>query len=317
MREREDTEVVASCEEDSGKRAELAAAGGPVSITHTDYLAMLREVECDVIAIGDYYGRRGALALEALRAGRHVLSDKPLCTSLEEQSAIERLAAERRLQVGLQLDCRGYGAFRTLRNILRGGEIGEVCTMRVDGQHPLLLGTRPGWYFEPGKHGGTINDIGIHALDLVPWLTGLEWREITAARTWNAKAREFPFFEDCAQLMGSLANGAGVLADFSYLAPDRLGYKLPHYWHLLVHGTRGLAETHLLAEDVTIIRDDSTAPEIRRAEASCTRGYLDDYLHELAGRVQLADLTSADCLRASRRALEAQRLANPSVPRAS
>ncbi|MDQ3625105.1 MAG: Gfo/Idh/MocA family oxidoreductase [Verrucomicrobiota bacterium] len=307
--ERADTKVVACCEEDAGKRAELAA-NSSVTITHPDFATMLRAVECDVIAIGDYYGRRGALAMEALRAGRHVLSDKPLCTTLEEQSEIERLAAEGRLKVGLQLDCRGYGAFRTLRDIIRGGEIGEVCTIRVDGQHPLLPGTRPAWYFEPGKHGGTINDIGIHAFDLVRWMTGLEWRGITTARAWNAKAREFPHFQDCAQLMGTLGNGAGVLADFSYLAPDRLGYKLPHYWHVLVHGTRGLAETHLLAEEVTLIADSSTAPELRRADASCTRSYLDDFLHELGGKVELADLTSADCLRASRLALEAQRVAD-------
>jgi|SRR6266511_4727891 len=100
-------------------------------------------------------------------------------------------------------------------------------------------GARPGWYFERGKHGGTINDIAIHAFDFVPWITGLEWRAIIAARTWNAKAREFPHFHDCAQIMATLANGAGVRADVSYLAPDRLRYKLPHYWHVLVHGTRG------------------------------------------------------------------------------
>jgi predicted dehydrogenase len=266
---------------------------------------MLRDVECDVVAIGDYYAKRGALAIAALRAGRHVLSDKPLCTTLEEQSEIERLAAERQLVVGLQLDSRGYAALRALREIIRSGEIGEVATMHIDGQHPLLLGTRPGWYFEPGKHGGTINDIGIHAFDFVPWLTGLEWHEVTAARTWNAKAREFPHFHDGAQFMATLSNGAGVLADFSYLAPDALGYKLPHYWHLLVHGTRGLAETHLFSSEVTVITDTSTAPEVRPAGENRTRGYLEDFLHELHG-TGTPDLTSSDCLRASRLALQTQ-----------
>ena len=140
--ERGDTQVIACCEEDAATRAGLS-----VTITHTSFAKMLGEVECDVIAIGDYYSCRGALAIAALEAGRHVLGDKPLCTSLEEQSIIEKLATDRGLLVGLQLDCRDSAAFRTLREIIASGEIGEVCTVRIQGQHPLLLGTRPAWYF--------------------------------------------------------------------------------------------------------------------------------------------------------------------------
>jgi len=305
VEERGDTEIVALCEEDPATRESLAEKGR-VKITHTDYRTMLRETSCDVIAIGDYYGRRGEMAIEALRACRHVISDKPLCTSLEQQGEIERLAIERELTVGLQFDSRDRPAFRALRAILRSGEIGEVCSLHIDGQHPLLHGTRPAWYFEKGKHGGTINDIGIHAFDFVPWLTGLTWNQVIAARSWNAKARDYPHFEDCAQVLATLANGAGVFADFSYLAPDRLGYELPHYWRVLVHGTKGQAETFLSSENVTVIKDTSAAPEIRAAAEGRVRGYLEDFLNELGGRGDLADLTSAQCLAASRHALEAQ-----------
>ncbi len=302
-------EVVACCEEDAATREELARAGR-VDVTHTDFATMLREVECDVVAIGDVYARRGGLAIAALRSGRHLLGDKPLCTSLGELTEIERLAAEQQRLVSLQLDSRGSAAFRLARAIIHAGEIGEVATIRIEGQHPLLLGTRPGWYFEPGQHGGTINDIGVHAFDFVPWITGLEWGGISAARTWNAKAREYPHFHDCAQLMGKLTNGAGVLADFSYLAPDQLGYQLPHYWRIAVHGTKGMLETNLLATEVTVILDKSSVPECRPAGAGLQRAYLEDFLYELAGQADLADLRSRDALKASRLALEAQALAD-------
>ena len=308
VEEREDTEVAACCEEDAATRETLATQGR-VKITHTDFATMLREVECDVIAIGDYYARRGSLAIAALRAGKHVLADKPLCTTLAEFHEIERLAREFGRVVFLQLDCRGSGAFIELRDIVRSGEIGEVCTIRIDGQHPLLPGTRPAWYFESGKHGGTINDIGVHAFDFVPWLTGMKWQETLAARTWNSKAIRAPHFHDCAQLMGVLENGAGVIADLSYLAPDLLGYQLPHYWRLTVHGTRGMAETHLLAKHVTVVTDDDTEQRQRPALLHHPRRYLEDFLHELRGEPHLADLCPADCLRASRLALEAEALA--------
>jgi predicted dehydrogenase len=296
---RADCAVAACCEQDAATRERL-----DVAITHTDFTAMLRDIECDAIAIGDYYARRGALAIAALRAGRHVLSDKPLCTSLDELNQIEELARTRGRSVFLQLDSRDAGAFRALREIVRSGELGEVCTVRIDGQHPLLLGKRPAWYFEPGSHGGTINDIAIHAFDFVPWLTGLEWRSVDSARTWNAKARDFPRFEDCAQLMATLANGAGVLADFSYLAPDRLGYTLPQYWRVQIHGTRGFAETHLQSREVLVVTDSSDAPDVRPAMEKKSRGYLEDFLAEIRGGS--GELTTSACLRASRLALVAQ-----------
>lgn len=309
VEEHAETELVACCEEDAATRADLAAKGR-VKITHSDFAAMLQESDADVVAIGDYYARRGALAIEALRAGKHVLSDKPLCTTLDEQTEIERLSAQSQRSIFLQLDSRGSGAFRAVRETILAGELGAVTTIRIDAQHPLLWGTRPGWYFEPGKHGGTINDIGIHAFDFVPWMTGLEWKTINAARSWNAKATEAPHFHDCAQLMATLTNGAGVVADFSYLAPDKLGYTLPHYWRLTVHGTRGLAETHLTSETVTVITDSDATPQTRPAKTNLTRAYLDEFLREIAGEKNAPDALSTDaCLRASRLALEAQQRA--------
>lgn len=308
VREQDDCELVACCEEDAAAR-ETLIQDERVEITHTDFPAMLRDVECDVVAVGDYYARRGSLVIAALRAGKHVIADKPLCTTLDELTQIEELSAANQLCVGLQLDCRGAGPFIRLREIIRSGELGEVCALNITAQHPLQLGQRPAWYFEPGKHGGTINDIGIHAFDFVPWMTGAAWKEITAAHCWNAKARAFPHFHDGAQFMATLANGAGVIADLSYFAPDKIGMQLPQYWRVGVYGTRGFAETHLRADHVAVTLDHSETIELRPIATSQPRRYLADFLHELRGQRELCDLTTADALTASHIALEAQQRA--------
>jgi hypothetical protein len=80
---------------------------------------------------------------------------------------------------------------------------------------------------------------------------------------------------------------------------------------LLIHGSAGLVETHLFAKEVTVIKDASESPEIRPALENRPRGYLADFLNEIRGRKDLADLTSAQSLRASRLALEAQAMAKP------
>lgn len=56
---------------------------------------------------------------------------------------------------------RDSGNALALREVVRSGRIGEIQTMSFAGQHPLLRGERPNWYFEPGMHGGTLNDIAV------------------------------------------------------------------------------------------------------------------------------------------------------------
>src|SRR5262245_42224618 len=73
--------IVAACEEHAPTREQLLEQKR-VDITHRRYSTMLDEVDCDVVAVGDYYSIRGQRILEALKRGKHILSDKPICTSL-------------------------------------------------------------------------------------------------------------------------------------------------------------------------------------------------------------------------------------------
>ena len=178
-------EVVACCEQDTETREQLAREG-QIPVTHENYEALLAETECDVVAIGDVYGQRGGLITRALETGRHVISDKPLCISLGELDQIEQLASTQGRIVSGMLDMRDLPVFRGLRELIRADRIGPIRAISFDGQHPLMYGTRPDWYFDPGMHGGTLNDIAIHAIDFIPWATGQDLECLLAARSWNA-----------------------------------------------------------------------------------------------------------------------------------
>ncbi|MFT4547318.1 MAG: putative dehydrogenase [Verrucomicrobiales bacterium] len=310
-KEHSDCEIVGAWENDPVTR-ETLKAGGEVTLTHDSFEAMLAESDCGVVAIGDTYARRGALAIAALQAGKHLISDKPLCTSLDELAEIKRLAREKKLFVGCQLDLREAGSLRQLRRVIQAGTLGEVCTITTAGQHPLRYGSRAAWYFEPGQHGGTINDIGIHLFDLAPWLTGSPWKSVLVARAWNAKATETPHFKDCAQFLATLENGASCFADLSYLAPDTLGFDLPQYWRITVHGTKGMAETAYDCPTLTVVTDEDTAPQELPALTETPTGYLQDFLDEISGSPSASGLTTAQVFTAARAALEAQALADQS-----
>jgi predicted dehydrogenase len=261
------------------------------------------------VAIGETFGHRGALALRALAAGKHLIMDKPPCTNLADLRRIGAAARRKARCVGCLLDLRDSGPIRGLRREVRAGTIGRVHSVVFMGQHPLMFGSRPSWYFEPGQHGGTLNDLAIHALDMLPWLLGSPVAEIVGARTWNDRLRQHPDFEIGAQLMIRLADGTGCIGDVSYLAPDSQGYTVPQYWRFTLCGERGTLEAASTSTEVLVWKDGEKKGSALPAEPAREGGVLDDFLAEVTGRPQDGGLTTEGVLASARVALLAQRAA--------
>jgi len=308
----EEIEVVAACEEDEATRRDLAAKG-TVAVTHERYEAMLDGTACDAVAVGDCYGRRGQIIIEALARGLHVISDKPVCIRPDDLAEIARLTAEKKLRLGCMLDLRDSPVFMGARAMIRAGEIGPVHAVTFGGQHPLLVGVRPSWYFEPGMHGGTINDIAIHAIDLIPWMTGLSFAAVNAARSWNAFASGFPHFRDAGQMMLTMENGAGVLGDVSYFLPDSHGYTLPLYWRMTFFGRNGIVEISAVNKEIWVAKNGETAVRTTAPPAGDPGGYLRAFLADVRGESRPDALSTAAVLSASRIALAVQKAADENM----
>jgi predicted dehydrogenase len=306
-----EAEIVAVCEEDDESRAKLAADG--LVATHDSYAAMLADVDCDAVACGDYFGVRGARVIAALEAGKHVLCDKPLCTNLAELETIERLATQRGLSVGLMLGLPDMAPYMTLRELIVRGDVGEVHTVTFLAQHPLNSSRRGGWFFDHATHGGTLNDIAIHAIDMVPWLTGQPVAEVTAARAWNARLPEHPTFQDGGMLMLKLANGAGVIGDVSYLAPDKQGYELDPYWRVTVGGDDGTLETAINQEYVSYWSMGGMEGVQIPLQGVRPGAYFDDFRAEIMGASNQLGYTTARVIAGTRVALKAQQAADTST----
>ncbi len=302
-------EVVGCCEEDPTTRAALAESG-EVDVSHDDFTTLLTDRPCDVVAVGDSYGLRARRILQALESGKHVISDKPLCTSQVELDEIMSVADRQQRIVGCMLDMRDLAIYVSMREALRAGRIGTVHAISFEGQHPLLFGRRPDWYFVPGMHGGVFNDIAIHAVDIVPWMTGLEIRSITAARAWNATVPQYPHFQQCGQLMLTLENGAGVLGDVSYLIPDSFSYTFSSYWRFLIWGSQGVLEGGVNSDALALFREGAEEVEQIPLSAAVPGGYLDSFLREISGQREGLYLSSQDVRRASRTALQIQEAAD-------
>lgn len=307
--ERDDIEIVASCEEDAATRDELAK-NGTATFTHDNCEAVLNDVAADVIAVGDCYGRRAGIITAALDSGKHVISDKPLCISLDELDQIEAAAKRAGKLVGCMLDMRDLGVYLGMRNLIQEGAIGSVHAIQFEGQHPLLYGKRPSWYFEEGMHGGVLNDIIVHAVDFIPWATGLKWKSVVAARCWNATVPQHPHFSQCGQAMLTLDNQAGVICDVSYLTPDSFAYEFPLYWRVVIWGSDGVVEAGVNSEQITLYRNGSSERELIALPPAQPGGYLDSFLAEVRGDLKGLKLSSADALSAARISLQIQAAAD-------
>ena len=306
IKESDRAEFAGAFEADAAAR-EAAEKNQGMTFPYTSVEQVLADKTVDAVALGDYYGARGAQAIAALRAGKHVIADKPLCTSLAELDEIEALSKEKGLSVGIMLDLRYHKNVLTAKQLIADGVLGAIHNIQFGGQHPLQYGTRPAWYFEEGKHGGVINDIAIHGIDLLTYLTGNTVEKINAARTYNAYATEVPHFLDCGQLMLTLSGGAGVLADVSYSAPNKMGYSYPYYWEFHIWGERGMISFNYNSEGVTLCTTDADAPVVVPA-VEPFGNVLDAFLDDIEGVPTL--MSTAEALAAQRKTLEIQRVAD-------
>ena len=200
------------------------------------------------------------------------------------------------------LDLRYVPQIETVKKMLSEDVIGTVHIATFTGQHFLNYGARPGWYFEEGKHGGTINDIAIHGIDLLRFITGKNLTKINCAKTWNAFADKEPQFKDSAQFMVEM-DGMSVMADVSYAAPA-FGGILPTYWDFKLWGTKGMLSFNLKEGTIHIYKGTE---EVIECEQTFPK-HLDDFINEVNGIA--TELNTADILNSQEQVLKIQKFAD-------
>jgi predicted dehydrogenase len=120
---------------------------------------------------------------QLLRAGKHVLCEKPLALDSRESAALVSLLKETKLVGGVAYNLRYYPLCQEARALIRKGAIGQVKLVHGSFlQDWLLFSSDWNWRLE-AKLGGelrAVSDIGTHWLDLVTWLTGSKVSELCA-----------------------------------------------------------------------------------------------------------------------------------------
>jgi predicted dehydrogenase len=155
------------------EQAEALAAELSVDRASGDYRDFLDDPEIDAVHICTPNGLHFPMAEAALRAGKHVLCEKPLATTTADAREMARLAAEKNLANCTFHNLRYYPQVQNMRRICESGELGEILAVQgTYSQDWLLYNTDWNWRIETGPS-RAFADIGTHWCDMVEHVTGL------------------------------------------------------------------------------------------------------------------------------------------------
>jgi predicted dehydrogenase len=165
-------------------RAEKLARELPGSRVAPSYDAVLADPAVSAVSIASFDAAHFAQARDALRAGKHVFVEKPLCTTYDELAELKKLwsAAGGRLRIGSNLVLRTAPAYQLLRKKIREGELGKLYALDGDYLYGRLHKITDGWRAGEADYSVMLGG-AIHLVDLMLWLT--EERPRTASAAGN------------------------------------------------------------------------------------------------------------------------------------
>lgn len=173
----------------------------------------------------------------ALKAGLHVISDKPATLNLAEAQALAEIVAASAKQYGLTYTYTGYPMVREAREIVARGDLGAVRKVVVEYSQGWLStplerdgeNKQASWRADPKQSGvgGCIGDIGVHAFNIAEFITGQRVARLCADVATVVPGRGLD--DDCNVLLRFEGGARGVLIASQISAGARNGLTISIY----------------------------------------------------------------------------------------
>lgn len=183
----------------SSKPEKAAAAGAEVGFTpdrcYTSVDIMLaaearRPDKIDAVCIATPNDTHFEYSMAALRAGLHVICDKPITLTLAQAEELAATVGKTGLTFCLTHNYTGYPLVRQARAMVQAGDLGDIRLVQVEyvqggraKEVPFDPNARHAWKMDPAKGGESLvmGDIGTHAHNLARFITGLEVERVAAS----------------------------------------------------------------------------------------------------------------------------------------
>ena len=182
----------------AGRNEEAArrlGAGFSIFKITTDYRDILRDPAIDAVHICTPNAQHFPMAKDALQAGKHVICEKPLATSVQDGRELVALAAQQGVRNCVCHNLRFYPMVQQMRALREAGDLGEILVVQgTYFQDWLLYETDWNWRVDASAGGPSrsMADIGSHWFDLAEHVTGLRVSSLCADLQTFHRARKRP-----------------------------------------------------------------------------------------------------------------------------
>lgn len=220
--------AIADVNPDSAKKA---AEKYSIARIVTDYHDILNDPEIDAVSVTTPNKYHFQQTVDALKAGKHVLCEKPLAMNGEEARIMCRTAKETGKMLQVALQNRFSGPARFMKGFIDAGHMGDIYYARAQA---LRRRGVPGWGVFIDKEqqgGGPLIDIGVHILDFTLFFMGYPKPVSVFGKTWDQMGKNPALFngmgdydrsrytvEDFAVGLIKFENGACVTLESSFMA---------------------------------------------------------------------------------------------------
>ncbi|HSK34736.1 MAG TPA: Gfo/Idh/MocA family oxidoreductase [Propionicimonas sp.] len=200
--------MAALCGRNAARTQEAATTFGWASI-ETDWHDLIARDDIDLIDICTPGDSHAEIATAALRAGKHVLCEKPLANTVaqaEEMSAAAAEAAERGVFAMVGFTNRRVPAMALARKMIAEGRLGKIRQVRASYQQDWIVDPLVplAWWLQKDRAGsGSLGDIGAHIADLAQFL--LDDRIVATSGTLETFVKTRPNQADGTGLAGATA----------------------------------------------------------------------------------------------------------------
>ncbi len=182
-----DCKLVAVCDANAARVKEVAESAGCKA--YTDYKEMLENEKLDAVVVCGPNTLHAQQSIDALKAGLHVLCEKPMAATRDEAQAMIAAAEKAGKNLMIGHNQRLMAPHVRAKEILDSGKLGKVLSFRTAFAHPgpefwSVDNNANTWFFKKGIASlGVTGDLGVHKADLMRWLLGQEFTEVSGTVT--------------------------------------------------------------------------------------------------------------------------------------
>lgn len=257
-------DLVALCDVMPEKVQETAERFG-VSQTFTDFDQMLAQADFDLLVNTTVIPAHFAVTLAAMQAGKHVYTQKPMATTLEEATILVTEANRLNVRLAVAPEHRVRPHVRKMAELIEQGAIGKVAFAKIQTshhgpeKHAIANSARDSsWFYKAGSN--PILDLGVHGLSQITSILG-PVRRLTALSGRTSPVRHFtegPFkgnridveIDDNSLLLLDFGDATFAFLDATYCVPASMAPRLEIFGSdgtlaVVMQMVEGRLETHL------------------------------------------------------------------------